>query len=173
MRKLKLQMTVSLDGKWDQGMWDFCVENLSNADCILHGRKTAEEFIPYWTKVANNPHDNDYIIGKLLTEIPNVVLTNTIEASKWDNATLIHGDISEAVTALKNKSGKDIIAYGGHSFVSSLARYDLIDEYYLLVNPVALGDGKQAFNPLHHSPELQLVECRPFTCGAVLLHYTK
>ncbi|WP_262884214.1 hypothetical protein [Agriterribacter humi] len=40
MRKLKLQMTVSPDGKWDQGMWDFCTEHLSNADCILHGRKS-------------------------------------------------------------------------------------------------------------------------------------
>lgn len=75
MRKLKLQMVISLDGflkdskggesfTWDNEVYNFCVDNLKNVDCILLGRNTAEDFIPHWAGVASNPTDSDYKIGK-------------------------------------------------------------------------------------------------------------
>ncbi|MBS0030892.1 dihydrofolate reductase family protein [Chitinophaga sp. 22321] len=173
MRKLKLQMNILLGNKWDSGMSDFSIDNLKNVDCILHGRKTGEGFIPYWAEVASNPNDTEYQLGKLFKEIPNAVFSNTLQVSKWDNTTIISGDIKEEIKALKNKNGKDIIVYGGDSFASSLIQHDLVDEFYLFVNPANLGNGQQTFNPLKNDLELKLVNCKPFACGAVLLYYTR
>lgn len=71
MRKLRLQMVMSLDGfvkgdygganiEWDKKAWQFCIDNLKNVDCILLVRNTAEDFIPHWKGVASNPKDKDY-----------------------------------------------------------------------------------------------------------------
>ena len=68
MRKLKLQMNILLDNKWDSGMSEFSIDNLNNVDCILHGRKTGEGFIPYWTEVSNNPNDDEHKLGKRFSE---------------------------------------------------------------------------------------------------------
>ncbi|WP_089838028.1 dihydrofolate reductase family protein [Chitinophaga filiformis] len=173
MRKIKLQMNILLDNKWDSGMSDFSIDNLTNVDCILHGRKTGEGFIPYWTEVANNPNDGEHKLGRRFAEIPNAIFSNTLKDSKWDNTTIINGNLAEAIKALKNKDGKDIIVYGGDSFVSSLIQHDLIDEYYVLTNPAALGNGQQTFNPLKNELELKLVACKPFACGAVLVYYSR
>lgn len=173
MRKIKLQMNILLDNKWDSGMSDFSIDNLNNVDCILHGRKTAEGFIPYWTEVANNPNDGEHKLGRRFAEIPNAIFSNTLKDSKWDNSIIINGNLAEAIKALKNKDGKDIIVYGGDSFVSSLIQHDLIDEYYVLTNPAALGNGQQTFNPLKNELELKLVACKAFACGAVLVYYSR
>jgi dihydrofolate reductase len=173
MRKLKLQMNLALDNKWDSGMSDFSIDNLKNVDCILHGRKTGEGFIPYWTEIANNPDDAEYKLGRRFVEIPNVVFSNTLKVSQWDNTTIISGGIQAAIEALKKEKGKDILVYGGDSFVSSLIQHDLVDEFYLFVNPASIGNGQQTFNPLKNELELKLVSCKPFTCGTVLLYYTR
>ncbi len=173
MRKLKLQMNLALDNKWDSGMSNFSIDNLKNVDCILHGRKTAEGFIPYWAEVASNPGDSENKLGKLFTDIPNVVFSNTLQVSKWNNTTIIKGGIKEEIDALKSNNGKDIIVYGGESFVSSLIQHDLIDELYLFANPVAIGNGLQTFNPLKNDLQLTLSKCEPFACGVVLLCYVR
>jgi dihydrofolate reductase len=173
MRKLKLQMNILLDNKWDSGMSDFSIDNLKDVDCILHGRKTGEGFIPYWNEVAGNPGDAEHQLGKRFAEIPSVIFSNTLTMSNWDNTTILNGDIAEEIKALKNKQGKDIIVYGGNSFVTSLIQHDLIDEYYLLVNPAALGNGQQSFNPIQNDSSLKLVHSEPFSCGAVLLQYSR
>lgn len=74
---------------------------------------------------------------------------------------------------MKDKNGKDIIVYGGDSFVSSLIQHDLIDEYYVLANPATIGNGQQTFNPLKNELELKFMQCKPFACGALLLYYSR
>lgn len=173
MRKLKVQMNISLDNVWDSGMSNFSLDNLKDVDCILHGRKTGEGFIPYWTDVANNSNDNEHKLGKRFSEIPNVVFSNTLTVSKWENTTLIKGDLQQEIEDLKNKKGKEIMVYGGDSFVSSLIEHDLVDELYLLINPAAIGNGQQTFNPLKKDIKLKLVKCSPFESGTVLLYYAR
>src|SRR5688500_10720415 len=159
MGKLKLQMVISLDGfvkgdhpgadiKWDKAAYKFCTDNLKNVDRILLGRNTAKDFISHWKRVADNPKDSDYKLGRPLTDIPKIVFSKKLKTSKWDNATIAKGDIIKEVKALKKKSGKDMIVYGGYSFVSSLIQHRLIDEYFLLVNPFAYGSGETIFSAL-------------------------
>jgi dihydrofolate reductase len=183
MRKLKLQMQLSLDGfvtadyaganfNWDNEVKSFSIENLTNVDSIVLGRNTAEGFL-YWRDVANDPEHNDYKFGKLLTDIPKVIFSKSLKSSKWDNAAIVKGDIVEEIKTLKKEKGKDMIVYGGSAFVSSLIQHGLIDEYYLLINPVAVGSGQPIFKSLESNLQLTLEQCQPFACGTVLLCYRR
>jgi len=126
------------------------------------------------TGVLENIPANSHLQFDFLMPMSAIAQANQdLKESKWDNTTIIRGDIAEAISALKNKDGKDIIVYGGDSFVSSLIQHDLIDEYYILANPASLGNGQQTFNPLKNDLQLKLVRCKPFACGTVLLLYTK
>ncbi|WPU96130.1 dihydrofolate reductase family protein [Mucilaginibacter sabulilitoris] len=173
MRKLKLQMNILLGDKWDDEMTNFSIDNLKRVDSIVLGRKTAEGFIPYWEKVAGNHNDDFYNIGRPLHDIPKIVFSKKLKTSKWDNSIIAKGDITDEIKTLKKKKGKDMIVYGGDSFVSSLIQHELIDEFYLLINPVAIGGGKTIFNPLKNNVQLKLKKCKPFPCGVVLLYYTR
>jgi len=186
MRTLKLQTTLTIDGfgiqpsgetqesfTWDEEINDFCVDNLHDVDAIVLGRNTADEFIPYWMDVAENPAHELYKLGKPLTDIPKVVFSNRPPADGWYNTTVANGDLSTAVQRLKNESGKSMLTYGGYSFVSSLIEKDLIDDYYLLMHPVMIGRGETIFNNLTHARKLKLQQYRVFPSGTVLLHYTK
>lgn len=160
---------------WDEDMINFCIDNLRNVDTILLGRITAEGFIPYWAEVANNPDPNDMNsrLGKPLTEIPRVVFSNTLQTNTWDNTTITKGNFAEEIKLLKEKEGKDIIVYGGNSFVSSLVKNELIDEFYLLANPLGISNDEPILKFINSDLKLTLKDCKPFPSGTVLLHYTR
>ena len=173
MRKLKVQM--NFEGiKWDDDMVTFCIDNLKNVDSILLGRITAEGFIPYWKEVAENPNPDDINsrIGKPINDTHKDIYSNTLKINEWENATIISGDISEEIKKLKENKGKDIIVYGGNTFVSSLVEHKLVDEYYLLVNPLAISSDEPILKFINTNLQLALKECKPFPCGTVLLHYS-
>lgn len=184
MRRLKLQMQVSIDGmvaaktqtspghfNWDEEVRQYSIANVANVDCILLGQKTATSFIPYWKSVATNPKDDDHEFGKLITDIPKVVFSRTLLKSEWPNATVANGEIANSVNQLKRQPGKDLLVYGGSGFVTSLIEHNLVDEYHLLVNPVALGSGVTIFAGLAVTLRLTLVTNKSFSCGTVLLCY--
>ena len=77
-----------------------------------------------------------------MIEIPKVVFTKTINKSRWVNTVIATGDLRDEITKLKSQDGGDIIVYGGVSLDASLIKVNLIDEFYLFVNPVAIGNGK-------------------------------
>jgi dihydrofolate reductase len=182
MRRLKLQMQISIDGmvavqrgpghfSWDEEVRQYSIANAANVDCILLGRKTATGFISHWKSVADNPKDADFEFGQLVTGIPKTVFSRTLEKSEWPNATVANGEIAESVNQLKKQTGKDLLVYGGSSFVASLIERNLVDEYHMLLNPVALGNGLTIFSRLTDALPLTLVKNRAFSCGTVLLCY--
>jgi dihydrofolate reductase len=183
MRKLKLQMQTSLNGigtiepearnfKWDDEVRNFSIENLNTVDTIALGRNTAEDFIPHWEKVSKDPDHDDHKLGKLLTDIPKVVFSEKIKSNKWANATLMGGDIEDEIRKLKNTPGREIIVYGGISFVSSLLKHELLDELCLLVNPSVFGTGETIYASVKDNFQLTLKGSRQFACGTVLLSYS-
>lgn len=84
----------------------------------------------------------------------------------WDHPRIFNGDLAEGIRQLKQESGKDIMAHGGAGFAQSLVATGLIDEYHLLVHPVAIGKGLPLFSSLSQPLRLQLVEIEPFPAGA-------
>ena len=184
MRRLKLQMQISIDGmvaartqtgaghfNWGEEVRQYSIANATNVDCILLGRKTATGFIPHWKSVAANPKDADFAFGRLITDIPKVVFSRTLRKSEWPEATVASGEIADTVNRLKRQKGKDLLVYGGSSFVASLVERNLIDEYHLLLNPVVLGSGLAIFTGLTDTLRLTLLTTRAFSCGTVLLCY--
>jgi len=184
MRKLKLQVQMSVDGfiagpdgemdwmtfNWDQELNQYITEITEPVDCILLGRKLAQGFIPHW---ASQPEGEDVAGADKINRTPKVVFTKTLEKSEWANTVLATGDLVEEVNRRKAQEGKDMIAYGGGTFVSSLIQAGLIDEFHLLVNPVALGKGMPIFQNLEEKQNLTLKKSIAFSCGIVLLCYER
>ncbi|MPZ49554.1 MAG: dihydrofolate reductase [Dehalococcoidia bacterium] len=184
MRKLKLQMQISVDGyvagpngemdwmvwDWDDGLMEYVSALTEPVDLILLGRKLAEGFIPAWKERSGGVSDEPEAFVRFVNETPKVVFSRTLDQSDWENATLAKGDLAEEIGKLKAASGGDIIAYGGGEFVSDLIRNGLIDEYHLFVNPAAIGGGMSIFREQSKAP-LKLVSATPFECGIVALFY--
>ncbi|MFD2936001.1 dihydrofolate reductase family protein [Spirosoma flavum] len=179
MRKLKLQVQMTIDAyiggtngemdwltfDWDNELKNYATALTESVDCIILGRKLAEGFISYW---ASHPELEG---ADKINELKKVVFTKTLDQSKWDNTVLAQGELVEEITSLKQKNGKDLIVYGGGSFVSSLVKHGLIDEYHLFINPTAIGKGLPIFEELDGKQALLLVKSTAFACGIVVLHY--
>jgi dihydrofolate reductase len=185
MKKLKLQMQISLDGfsstgpddeqKWVTWAWDEIKQDVldlaASCDTELIGRKLAVDYIPFWTETLSQPASLMYEAAKIKSGQRKIVFTRTLGKSVWENTELAKGNLKDVVTGLKNQSGKDIIVYGGSSFVADLVREGLIDEFYLFVNPVAIGKGIPVFDKLEEWQKFKLIKSKTFACGIILLHY--
>jgi dihydrofolate reductase len=121
--------------------------------------------------VAANPDHEEFTAGQKFTDTQKVVFTKTLDQSIWANTVLAKGDLVDEISTLKNQDGKDIIAYGGATFVSALIKHGLIDEFHLFINPAVIGNGMTIFKELDHKQNLTLVKSTPFDCGIVVLHY--
>ena len=185
MRKLKLQVQISIDGyvagpkgemDWMVWDWDDALKNYVDTltqlmDTILLGRKMADGFISHWANVAKDPNHPEYDAGKKFAETPKVIFSKTLLEPAWENTDIASGNLAVEINRLKRQNGKDMIVYGGASFVSALIMEGLIDEYHLFINPVVLGNGMMIFRDISHKQNLRLANSIPFECGIVLLRY--
>ncbi len=184
MRKLKLHMDVTVDGfvagpqgqqDWLTGWWgedneddllSFEYRFTDASDTILLGRKAAEDFSKYWEGVkADSP---EYPFARRMVDTPKIVFSSTLKSHPGKNVRVENGPLVEAVNQLKQQSGKDIIAYGGATFVSSLLENELVDELNFLVSPVAIGQGMRIFSARR---PLKLESSTAYTNGVVVNTY--
>ena len=185
MRKLKLQVQMSIDGfitgtkgemdwmvyPWTDDITEYVVKFNDPIDTILLGRTLAEGFIPHWAIVVTNTQDPDYVFALKYANVPKIVFTKTLDKSIWDNTVLAKGDLVEEVTKLKKQDGKDMVCYGGSTFVSNLVKEKLIDELHLFVNPAAIGSGLPIFHTINAMQNYTIDEVQKFDCGIVLMKY--
>src|SRR2546422_9705995 len=153
MRKLKLQMQITVDGfvagpegQLDWMTWDmdeklvaFINHLTDSSDTILLGRKMTGGFTNYWEHVITQPENPEYPFARKMVDMPKVVFSKTVDHIDGQNVRVENGDLSEAVNRLKAALGKDLIVYGGATFVSSLIENGLIAELNLLSIPWRLG----------------------------------
>jgi dihydrofolate reductase len=180
MRKLVLQIGMSLDGlvalpgRHGAGGWGVPPEHpalkerklewLRNAGVHLMGRTTYEEMAEFW------PTSDDAYAAPM-NEIPKVVFSKTLEHAVWRESRIARGDLTHEIAQLKRETGKDLIAWGGAAFAQSLTRLGLVDEYRLVLQPVALGEGKPLFKDLAAPLRLELVDAQTYNTGAALHVY--
>ncbi len=184
MRKLKLQMNMTIDGfvarpngeldwmTWDENdveYFESVIDRAASSDTIIMGRKMTDVFVDYWTSVLETPDNFEYPLAKLMIDIPKVVFTKTLNESRWPNTTL--AKIVDEVRDLKSQDGKDMIAYGGAGFATSLINNDLVDEYHFLISPVAIGKGMSIFGDIEDKIELKPIDVTPYRCGVTLHKY--
>jgi len=197
MRKLILEMQLTADGyvadvndrtdwqlwnwdtnwNWDDKLKKYFTKLQDSVDCILLSRKMAKEgFISHWKQAAANTHDPRYAFAKKINTAHKVVFSKTLDKSDpifnaGDNISLAKGDLAEEVNRLKSQKGKNIIVYGGATFVSSLIKAGLIDEFQFFINPTAIGKGKTIFQEIDNLLKLALVKSTSYDCGIVVTVY--
>jgi dihydrofolate reductase len=185
MKKLKLQVQMTADGfvcgpngeldwvsfDWGEDIAEYVNDLTDSVDTILLGRKMTPGFMTYWTQVVSDKNNPEYPFGRKMIDTPKIVFTKTLDKSEWDNTKLAKGNLKDEIKNLKNQNGKDIIVYGGATFVSNLIREGMIDEYRLFINPAVIGSGMKIFGGIDGRLNLKLVKSIPFDCGIVLLHY--
>lgn len=147
----------------------FLVSLLDTSDTLLLGRKTAESIIKYWENTAKENLAHPF--AKKIADIPKVVFTKTLDKSIWNNTALAKGNLAEEIANLKKQKGKDILVFGCAGFVSSLIKEGLIDEYHLIVNPTAMGNGMTIFNSLDGIHKFTPVQAKLFAGGKTVLSY--
>jgi dihydrofolate reductase len=151
---------------WHDDMGATLLEEISQADTLLLGRKT-------WQGHAGafEPAPADDPFASLLNSKRKYVVSTTLKsADAWRNSTIISENVVDEVRKLKEQPGKDIYVDGSSVLVHPLVQSDLVDEYHLLVFPIVLGSGKKVF-PDGFTSGLKLMETKSFPSGVVLLHY--
>jgi dihydrofolate reductase len=176
MRKVKLAIYISLDGvveeppAWTMPFWDDQLSALQrdyllSSDALLLGRVTYQGFAAAWPTMEDT---GDF--GEKMNTMPKFVASRTLQEAEW-NATIIEGEISAAVAALKDQPGEDVLIYGSGTLVDELTHHNLIDEYRLMIHPVVVGSGKRLFTEA--APiTLQLADAVTTETGVVVATYT-
>jgi dihydrofolate reductase len=178
MRKLILRMSMSMDGfvsgpngelDWifrhiDQESTAFGVAQLWDAGVHAMGRATYGDMAAHWP-TSTEPW------APPMNEIPKVVFSRTLKDAPWGPTRILGGDLAEEVARLKSEPGKNILAHGGARFAQALTRLGLVDEYWLLVHPVALGGGLAMFKELPKPLDLKLVSVKTFSGGPIAKTY--
>ncbi|MFF5291994.1 dihydrofolate reductase family protein [Paractinoplanes globisporus] len=179
MRNVVLYMSMSLDGfvgsdrehpgvAVPEGaeLKQWKLDHISRAGAHLMGRITYQEMSSCWPQ-SDDPYASP------MNDIPKVVFSTTLsdaEAS-WPETLVARGELTTEIAAIKAEPGPDVIVWGGGRLAGALAATDLIDEYRLLVQPLALGRGQALFGQLPQSRRLNLVETTPFPSGVVVHIY--
>jgi dihydrofolate reductase len=186
MRKVIASEFVSLDGVMEDPSWTFQFgseeqekykfDELVASDALLLGRVTYEGFAVAWPNMMQQ-YDGPRraALGEyadMMNSYPKHVVSTTLEGPlKWNNSTLIKGNVAEEVLELKSQPGQDILIFGSADLVNALMQRDLIDEYRLMVFPMVVGKGKRLFGDGIDEKVLELVGTQMFVSGVVVLTY--
>jgi len=181
MRRLSVFNNLSLDGyiadeggdmSWahrqDPEWASFTSENASGEAELVFGRVTYDLMAGFWPTPQARESMPD--VARKMNELPKVVFSRTLSEAAWQNTRLLKGDLPAEVRRLKAEPGPDMLIMGSGSIVSQLTDAGLIDEYQVVVNPVALGRGKKMLDIREKTP-LALKKTRVFGNGNVVLWY--
>ncbi len=187
MRKLILCMHTSVDGfvagpngemDWihvDDEIFDYAGYMTDDADTALYGRVTYQMMDNYWPTAADNPNASKHDIqhSTWYNSVEKVVFSKTLAESELNNIRIINDDINDEIQKIKNRNGKNILMFGSATAAHSLMQFNLIDEYWLFVNPVLLGEGIPLFKNINDKIAYKLGESKAFASGVVGLNYKK
>lgn len=185
-------MHISLDGfvsgpngemdwiKVDDEIFDYVGKRISEGDTALYGRVTYQMMEGYWPTAGDKPsatrHDIEH--SKWYSKVHKVVLSKTMSETGLTNTTIISDNITDKINEIKqSEDGEDILLFGSPRATHSLIQLNLIDGYWLFVNPIVLGQGIPLFadiNPDSYRDriKLKLLTTRQFICGVTELNYT-
>ena len=130
----------------------------------LFGRRTYEDLLANWNARGGPFRES-------LNNTPKYVASNTMsEPLRWPNSTRLHGDIADAVGALKAKTDGVLAIMGSGVLISSLMAADLIDEFLLFIHPLVLGSGRRLFAEATEVP-LRLIGSTAGASGVIAVTY--
>ena len=142
---------------------------LKAGNILLFGRVTYDMMAGYWP--TDMARQNDPLVAEGMNSAEKIVFSRTLGKAAWSNTAVVSDRIAETVGEMKRRSGKDMTILGSGSIVSQFADQGLIDEYQIMVDPVALGGGVPAFRNITRPLNLRLTGTQAFSSGVVLLSY--
>jgi dihydrofolate reductase len=153
---------------FDDPSQQWVVETLTAAGGYLLGRRTYEGFAAHWP----NASEEEQVVAQPLNTKPKYVASTTLtEPLGWQNSTLLQGDVAEAVAALKQEDGGDLLAIGSTKLVQALIEHDLVDEFRVMIDPLVVGGGKRIFRDDGVLRPLRLVDSKVTSTGAIIVTY--
>lgn len=186
MRKIISFMHISLDGfvagpngemdwiKVDEEIFDHVGKRISEGDTALYGRVTYQMMENYWPNAGDKPtatkHDIEH--SKWYNKTHKVVLSRTMKDSDLANTTIISDKLSDRINEVKQQAGNEILLFGSPSATRSLIQLNLIDGYWLFVNPIVLGHGIPLFEGIKDKINLNLLTTRQFNSGVTEQNYS-
>ena len=185
MRKLVLIVHTSLDGfvagpNGELNGFDAGEENLEfvcrltkTADTALFGRVSYQLLNSHWPAAKDHPDAtwNEVAYSCWYNMAKKVVVSKTLQEEST-GLTIIRENVIEEIRKLKQDPGKQILIFGSPTLSQTLMQQNLIDEYWVFVNPVVFGKGIPLFAGTHPSAKLQLLNTKQFSNGETALHYS-
>ncbi len=185
MRKIISFMHISLDGfvagpnremnwiKVDEEIFDHVGKRIGEGDTALYGRATYEMMEGYWPTAGDEPgaskHDIEH--SAWYNKAHKVVLSKTMKGEGLTNTTIISDNLEDKINEIKQQAGEEILLFGSPTATHSLIQQNLIDGYWLFVNPIVLGQGIPLFVDIKEKIKLKLLTTRQFTSGVTELNY--
>jgi len=164
------------DWTWDKKLQSH-ITNLNKAAkaIIISGQMAQEGFNLHWQMVSENSKSQMLNLSSHINSVPKYVASKTLALKSkipggWNNTQILKGNLKSSIETLKKNIDGNIIVYGGATLVSNLISADLIDEYHLVINPVALGGGLSIFKSKKH---LTLINSITFECGITVTQYNR
>ncbi len=186
MRKIISFMHISLDGfvagpngemnwiKVDEEIFDHVGKRISGSDTALYGRVTYQMMEGYWPNAGAEPdaskHDIEH--SSWYNTVHKIVLSKTMKRSELTNTTIISDNLANRMAEIKSQGDSEILLFGSPTATHALIQLNLIDGYWLFVNPIILGQGIPLFADIKDKIRLTLLTTRQFTSGVTELNYT-
>jgi dihydrofolate reductase len=187
MRKIISFMHISLDGfvagpngemNWitiNEEVFDFVGKRIQKGDTALYGRVTFQMMENYWPTAGKSPkatkHDIEH--SKWYNDVRKIVLSKTIKEADFANTKIISDNLTENINEIKQQGDDDILLFGSPSATHALMQLDLIDGFWLFVNPIILGKGIPLFVDIKDKIKLKLLTTHQFDCGVTELNYIR
>lgn len=185
MRKIISFMHISLDGfvagpkgemNWitvNEEIFDHVGKRISGGDTALYGRVTYQMMEDYWPTAADSPNASKHDIehSKWYKNVRKVVLSKTMNDTGLKNTIILSDDLPEKIQQIKQDGEEDILLFGSPTATHALIQLNLIDGYWLFVNPVILGEGIPLITGIREKIKLSLMNTRQFDCGVTELNY--
>ncbi len=188
MRKIISFMHLSLDGfvagpkgemdwiKVNEEIFDYVGKRISETDTALYGRVTYQMMEGYWPGAGDKPgaskHDIEH--SRWYSKVHKIVLSKTMKDAGLTNTSIINDQLPDRIHEIKQSSNggsEEILLFGSPTATHSLMQLNLIDGYWLFVNPIILGRGIPLFAGINNKVKLNLLTTRPFDCGVTELNY--
>ena len=185
MRKIISFMHISLDGfvaglngemdwiKVDEEIFDYVEKRISEGDTALYGRVTYQMMENYWPTAGDKPtatrHDIEH--SKWYMNVHKVVLSKTLKPGAT-NTTVISDNLVDRINEIKQQPGSEIAVFGSPTATHALMEQNLIDGFWIFLNPIILGKGIPLFTGINDKIKLKLLPTtQRFTSGVTELNY--
>lgn len=185
MRKLVLIVHTSLDGfvagtKGELSGFEAGEENLAfvaeltgEVDAALFGRISYQLLDGFWPTAKDRPNatTGEIAYSTWYANVHKIVVSKTLTNQQLPNTTIISGDVIAEISDIKKQTGKEILIFGSPSVAQILMQHDLIDSYWIFINPIIFGKGIPLFTELPNKSKLKLLTTKQFPNGEIAMNY--